>query len=112
MNILPLTSSAKTDSIAETGEEIKGKISQALESGKQSATSCCTTIRDGSNQICESTADNIRKNPIAYVAGAAFLGAAVCYLILEGRSQPTLRERYLSEASDSLRSVGNSIKFW
>lgn len=70
--------------------------------------------------MCESTSDAIRRNPIAYVAGAAFLGAAVCYLILEGRSQPTFRQRYvdgpLSDAGDSvshsINSAINSLKFW
>ena len=115
MNILPKTLQS-SESVAEKGETIKDKIGENLKAGKQSATSCCTSIRDGSCQVCETVSDGIRTNPIGSVIGAAFVGAAVCYLILEARSQPTFRERYLSDASDcvneSLRSVGNSLKFW
>jgi len=104
---------------AETNQ-FRDKLHNSLESGKQSAVSCCAAIRKESNQICETTADGIRKNPIASVVGAAFVGAAVCYLILEGRSQPTFRDRYLSgpisdasdKVSDSLGSAFNSLKFW
>ncbi len=103
-----------------SGSHLKEKIQDSYRSGKESVSSCCETIRSESCQVCESVSDGIRKNPIAFVFGAAFLGAAVCYLILEGRSQPTFRDRYvarpLSDASDSvnesLRSIRNNLKFW
>lgn len=110
----------QTDTAAAASDQIKDKLHQSLESGKQSAASCYATIRKESNQACETAADGIRKNPIAYVFGAAFVGAAVCYLILEGRAQPTFRDRYVSgplsnasdSVSDSLNSAYKSLKFW
>ncbi len=85
-----------------------------------SVASCCDTLRKETCQICETVNDGIRKNPIASVVGAAFVGAAVCYLILEGRNEPTFRDRYVSgplsdatdSVNDSLRSIFETLKFW
>ncbi len=71
-------------------------------------------------EACECVSDQIRKNPISSVLGAAVFGAAVCYLILEGRHQPTFRERYVSgpladagdSVSDTFRSAFDNLKFW
>ncbi len=71
-------------------------------------------------QACECVSDQIRKNPISSVLGAAVFGAAVCYLILEGRHQSTFRERYVSgpladagdSVSDTFRSAIDHLKFW
>lgn len=64
--------------------------------------------------------ERIRQNPVSSVIGAAVFGAAVCYLILEGRHHQTLRERYvtgpLSDAGDnvstSVRTAYDNLKFW
>lgn len=85
-----------------------------------SPASRCETIRKESCQICETASDGIRRNPIASVVGAAFVGAAVCYLILENRNQPSFRDRYVSgslsdatdSVNDSLRSIFETLKFW
>jgi ElaB/YqjD/DUF883 family membrane-anchored ribosome-binding protein len=113
-------SEPNTDPTASPDPSLKDKVQQSLESGKKTAASCCESVSNQSSQLCESTCDGIRKNPLAAVIGAAFVGAAVCYLILEGRQQPTFRERYLSEplsnANDrmheSFGSALSSLKFW
>ena len=100
--------------------QFKEKLQQSLDSGKKSLSSCCDTICKGSSQMCESASDCVRKNPIASIVGAAFIGAAVCYLILEGRTQPTFRDRYVSgplssashSVNDSLKSIFDTLKFW
>ena len=77
-------------------------------------------VRQKSCEACECVSDQIRKNPISSVLGAAVFGAAVCYLILEGRHQPTFRERYVSgpladagdSVSDTFRSAFDNLKFW
>lgn len=69
---------------------------------------------------CDCVSDQVRKNPISFLIGSAVFGAAVCYLILEGKSQPTTTEKYLSgplsDACSSLRSgtrnAYETIKFW
>lgn len=102
------------------GDQFKDKLQHTLESGKQSAASCCDSICKETSQLCETASEGIRRNPIASVVGAAFVGAAVCYLILENRHQPTFRERYVSDhlsnakdsVSDSLGSIFNTLKFW
>lgn len=102
------------------GDQFKDKLQHSYESGKESAASCCSTLCHETSQLCESASDGIRKNPIAAVVGAAFVGAAICYLILENRHQPTFGDRYLSEplsnakdsVNDSLGSIFNTLKFW
>ncbi|MEP2775002.1 MAG: hypothetical protein ABJQ29_13170 [Luteolibacter sp.] len=99
---------------------IKDKLQHSFESGKESVASCCDTIRRESSQLCDNASDGIRRNPIASVVGAAFAGAAICYLLLESRHEPSFRERYVStplsnaghNVNDSLHSLFGSLKFW
>ncbi len=103
-----------------TADQIKEKLQETAHTVREKATSAYGTVRQESCQLCDCASDGIRKNPIAAVVGAAFFGAAVCYLILEGRREATFRERYidgpLANASDSvntsLRSAYDNFKFW
>ncbi len=103
-----------------TPEDAKSTFQERLQPIKDSATSACNTISQKTCGMCDCANDAIRKNPLAAVFGAAVFGAAVCYLILEGRHEPTFRERYidgrLSDAGDSvsssLRSAFDNLKFW
>lgn len=103
------------------------KPQSTMEKGKETVSSCCDSLCSQSSQLCESTSEVIRKNPISSVVGAAFFGAAVAYLIMENRHQPTFRERYLADplsnagntlstanesVQDSLRSIYDTLKFW
>ncbi len=77
-------------------------------------------VSQGTCDVCGNVSDSIRRNPIASVVGAAVFGAAVCYLILEGRHQATFGEKYISgplaDAGDSVgtsvRSAFDNLKFW
>ena len=110
----------QTDPSTSTGTQLKEKLQNSYESGKESVSNCCSSLSNCSSKACESACDCVRKNPIASVIGAAFVGAAVCYLILEGRSQPTFRDRYVSDplsnaadsVNDSLKSIYDTLKFW
>lgn len=105
---------------ASTTEHLKEKFHETSETVKQSVASASGTIRRESSHLCECASDGIRKSPIASVVGAAFFGAAVCYLILEGRHQASFSERYLqrpladagSTVSDSFHSLLGNLKFW
>lgn len=99
---------------------LKNKLQNTFESGKDSVSSCYGEVCKSSSQICETAGNEIRKNPVASVIGAAFVGAAVCYLIMESRHQPTFRDRYVSDplsnasnkVNDSLGSMLSNLKFW
>ncbi len=115
MNTMPTDSHLTT-----TADELESQARKSLQTGKECVTSCCDSIRRQSSELCETTAEAVRRNPLSSVIGAAFMGAAVCYLILENRSQPTVADRYvsgpLSDArdgvQDALRSIFDSLKFW
>lgn len=103
-----------------TTDNMKAQLRESADSVQQSVASASGAICKETCDICESASEGIRKNPIASVVGAAVFGAAVCYLILEGRSQATLSERYITKplsnaadsASNSIDSIINSLKFW
>ncbi|MES2476360.1 MAG: hypothetical protein V4640_11300 [Verrucomicrobiota bacterium] len=114
MTALPYDPNATIDNPREV------KAQSSLEKGKESVSSCCDSICSQSSQLCESTSNAIRRNPISSVIGAAFVGAAVAYLILENRHQLSFRDRYVSgplsdaneSVQDSLRSIYDTLKFW
>ncbi len=67
--------------------------------------------------------DCIRKNPLSSVVGAAVFGLAVGCLIMSGRHEPTLQERFvgeplehandvLSNISENLSRLVANLKFW
>lgn len=101
-------------------EHAKSVLQEKLEPVKQSAISARDAVAEKSCEMCDCAKEGIRNNPIASVFGAAVFGAAVCYLILEGRREATFRERYLSgplsdagdNLSSSLRSGLDHFKFW
>ena len=103
-----------------TGDTMKGKFHDTSEKVKQSVASASGSLRKEANHLCECACNGIRKAPFASVAGAAFFGAAVCYLILEGRHQASFSERFLhrplsnagSSVSDSFHSLFGNLKFW
>lgn len=108
------------ESADSTGGMIKNKLHETSETVRQSVVSASESISKGSSQLCDCASEGIRKSPIAYVVGAAFFGAAVCYLILESRDEATFRERYInrplsdasSSVSDSFHSLFGNLKFW
>lgn len=108
------------ESINESADDLKSTLKAKLEPLKESAISARDSIREQSCTMCDCATDSIRKNPIAAVVGAAVFGAAVCYLILEGRREASFSERYLSgpltdagdSVSSSLRSAYDNFKFW
>ncbi len=65
----------------------------------------------------------IRKNPLSSVVGAAVFGLAVGCLIMSGRHEATLQERFveepmdhanevLSNVSENLSRLVANLKFW
>lgn len=105
---------------ASTSDTVKQKLHETSENVKQSVATASGAIRKETNHLCDCASDGIRKSPIASVVGAAFFGAAVCYLILEGRHQASFSERYIrgplsdarSNVSDSVHSLFGNLKFW
>jgi len=103
-----------------TADQLKERLKESSETVRHSVASASVAIRRETCQLCDTTSEGIRKNPIASVVGAAVFGAAVCYLLLESRSQPTFRERYLNEplgnaadtVSSSFNSLLHNLKFW
>lgn len=103
-----------------TNDTFKDKLHDKTETVKQSVASASGAIRKETSHLCDCACDGIRKSPLASVAGAAFFGAAVCYLILEGRRQASFSERYIhrplsdvgSTVSDSCHSLFGNLKFW
>lgn len=102
------------------GGTLKEKLHDTSESVRQSVSSASDTIRRETCHLCDSASEGIRKSPIASVVGAAFFGAAVCYLILENTHKATFRERFIngplsdasSTVSDSFHSLFGNLKFW
>ncbi len=103
-----------------TTDQIKNRLKESSETVKHSVISASDSLRDETCKMCDCTSDAIRQNPIASVVGAAVFGAAVCYLILEGRREPTFGERYINKplgnatdsVSSSFDSLVNNLKFW
>lgn len=104
----------------DSSEQITSALKRKLEPLKETAISARDTITEKTCGLCDSASEGIRKNPLAAVFGAAFFGAAVCYLIIERQRELSFREKYfsgpLSDAGDtvssSLRSAYDNLKFW
>ena len=95
--------------VTNQSEDIRSTIREKLE-----------PVSQKTSEAYDSVTERIRQNPVSSVIGAAVFGAAVCYLILEGRHHQTFGERYvtgpLADAGDrvgsTLRSAFNNLKSW
>lgn len=118
MNNEPYIIHDETPDVHET--TLKEKLHEKTEAVRHSVTSASETIRQETCHLCDMASEGIRKSPLASVVGAAFFGAAVCYLILENTHKATFRERFIngplsdatSTVSDSFHSLFGNLKFW
>ncbi|MGJ8634726.1 MAG: hypothetical protein ACSHX7_12485 [Luteolibacter sp.] len=120
MNTIIEPADSANQSTPSTTEKVKAKVQNSLETARETTSTCCNTITKQTNQLCECTTNAIRKNPVSSVIGAAVFGAAVAYLILEGRKEMSFTEKYLGNplanagdtVGNSARSAYDNLKFW
>lgn len=87
------------------GEAIKEAAHHATKSVADSAKEMyhSTVIKTEDALTCSK--ECVRRNPMAFVLGSVFLGAAIGYLIINGRRKPTFAERFADEPIGSVREA-------
>lgn len=79
----------------------------------------CTMVRNEACHLLSCANEQIRKNPVPIVAGAAVVGLAIGYLLMSGKETPETRASVLTDLPDQARdylshtlaTLGN-LKFW
>lgn len=79
----------------------------------------CTTVRNEACHLLSCANEQIRKNPVPIVAGAAVVGLAIGYLLMSGKDAPDTRSSLLTDLPDqagdflsnTMATLGN-LKFW
>jgi ElaB/YqjD/DUF883 family membrane-anchored ribosome-binding protein len=101
--------SVATKDMVGEAEELAGEISHStLDAAKNvadKAKDLYHTAADKAGDTLASTKDYVRKNPMSFVIGSLFLGAAVGYLIINARRKPTFAERFSDEPMVSVRDA-------
>jgi ElaB/YqjD/DUF883 family membrane-anchored ribosome-binding protein len=101
--------SVATKDMVGEAEELAGEISHStLDAAKNvadKAKDLYHTAADKAGDTLASTKDYVRKNPMSFVIGSLFLGAAVGYLIINARRKPTFAERFADEPMVSVRDA-------
>lgn len=81
----------------------------------------CQTIRNEANHFLACANEQIRRNPVPVIAGAAAVGLALGYLLMSGRHTPETRASSLladlpDQAGDflsnTLATLRGNLKFW
>lgn len=101
--------SVATKEIVGEAEELAGEISHSTSDAAKKvadkARELYHTAADKAGNILASTKEYVRKNPMSFVMGSLFLGAAVGYLIINTRRKPTFAERFADEPMVSVRDA-------
>lgn len=95
-------------------------ISRNTETVKRRSKEACSDTAEEAGDFLASAHETIQRNPIPSVAGAFALGLAIGCLMISGRSQYTMKDRYihapLDHATDVITSTLNRLcgnfKFW
>ena len=69
------------------------------------AANCCQSISAKADESLNRTREYVKQNPVPVLLGAVALGAALGYLMLTRREEPTFRERYVDEPLHSAREA-------
>lgn len=69
------------------------------------AREACKTAATMANDTLENSKECVRRNPVSMVLGAALIGAAVGYVVMNARRKPGFSERYADDPLLSVREV-------
>lgn len=113
------TMSSKVDESMVRAKEYAQNAVDATKDATHSASDAAKDMYDSVSDKTENTLvrskEYVRENPLPAVIGALALGAAIGYLIVASRREPTFQERYadaVGSLSDQMGRVGSNLKFW
>ena len=97
-----------TDSSKHTGEELRKKVADVYESGKEKAETVVKAVREGSVKVTDSaktkTNESLEKSPITALVGGLAIGAIAAALLPKTRRESDL----LGSASNKVRSSAST----
>ncbi|MES2925126.1 MAG: hypothetical protein V4819_26470 [Verrucomicrobiota bacterium] len=119
-SITPKKTAMKRKPAAGNAGQATATVDETLKPLEESAVAAYESLCKETKQLVSRASEKIRENPVPAVLGAAVFGAAVCYLLMSGRHEASLKDNAifepLADASDnvnaSLRSLYNNLKFW
>lgn len=90
-------------------EELAGEVSHTTKDAAKrvadKAKEMYHQAADKAGDTLATTQEYVRKNPMTFVLGSLFIGAAVGYLIINARRKPTFAERFADEPMVSVRDA-------
>ena len=112
-----------SDAVKETAQSVEDGVTEAAGEVEELAGEVSHTTKDVAKRVADkakemyhtaadkagdtlaTTQEYVRKNPMTFVMGSLFLGAAVGYLIINSRRKPTFAERFADEPMVSVRDA-------